>query len=201
VDEEAEEEDNMNKKRTRLAAVEEWICEIQEAVEEENEAEEKRWKEEYEDEEIGWDDVRGGVLRAADVAAARAEEIKYMVGRKIWNLRTVEECWRKTGKGPKSVRWVDTNKGTEDRPEVRSRLVVMDFKGKGPAEDEFFAQTPPLEALRMQMSRAATVVRMGNGGVGERRKMLFIDAKKAHLNPPRQPLLVAQCKFPHGMAD
>ena len=31
-----------------------------------------------------WDDVRGGVLRAADVEAARAEEIKYMVGRKIF---------------------------------------------------------------------------------------------------------------------
>ena len=83
VDEEAEEEENsVNNKRTRLAAVEKWVCEIREAVEEENEAEEKRWNEDYEDEEIGWDDVRGGVLRAADVAAARAEEIKYMVERR-----------------------------------------------------------------------------------------------------------------------
>ena len=42
----------------------------------------------------------------------------------------------------------------------------------------FFAATPPLESKRLLLSRAATRV---NGKLV--RKLLFIDAKKAHLNP------------------
>ena len=72
-------------KRSRLEAGEKWVCEIQESMEDE------------EAEEIGWDDVRGGVLRAADVAAAMAKEMEYMVGRKIWKLvplsRALQRCW------------------------------------------------------------------------------------------------------------
>ena len=41
-----------------------------------------------------------------------------------------------------------------------------------------FAATPPLESKRLLLSRAATRV---NGKLV--RKLLFIDAKKAHLNP------------------
>ena len=40
-----------------------------------------------------------------------------------------------------------------------------------------FAATPPLELLQMMISRTATT------GDEERRQMLFVDVKKAHLNP------------------
>ena len=43
------------------------------------------------------------------------------------------------------------------------------FKGGGPGEDEFIAQTLPIEALRMQLSRAAAVVRRELGGMRKRR--------------------------------
>lgn len=62
---------------------------------------------------------------------------------------------------------------------VRSRLVARDFKGGDRGRDDLFAATPPLEAKRLLLSRAATVV----GGRRCGRKLLFIDAKKAHLNP------------------
>ena len=61
---------------------------------------------------------------------------------------------------------------------IRSRLVARDFKGSDKDRDDLFAETPPLEAKRMLISRAATK-RID----GRRRKLMFIDAKKAHLNP------------------
>ena len=44
------------------------------------------------------------------------------------------------------VRWIDINKGDEEKPDIRSRLVAKDFN----AEDrpELFAATPPTKAMR-----------------------------------------------------
>ena len=65
---------------------------------------------------------------------------------------------------------------------VRSRLVARDFKGKDRGDrEDLFAATPPLEGQRLLLSRAVTRRRTpGKPGV---RKLMFIDAKKAHLNP------------------
>ena len=76
-----------------------------------------------------------------------------------------------------TVRWVDTNKGTFDYL-IRSRLVARDFKGDDKDRDDLFAETPPLEAIRLLLSRAAT-----RRVDGQQRKLLFIAARKAHLNP------------------
>ena len=125
-----------------------------------------------------WDDVRGGELPVEEVQAARREEVQFMVKRGIWDVRPVSECWNMTGSGPVSVRWVDTNKGAPGEMLVRSRLVARDFKGNDKDRDDLFAETPPLEALRLILSRAAT-----KRGDGRYRKLLFVDIKKAHLNP------------------
>ena len=63
--------------------------------------------------------------------------------------------------------------------EVRCRLVARDFKGKDKDRYDLFAATPQLEAKRMLLSRAATRETVGQTGP---RKLLIIDAKKAHLN-------------------
>jgi hypothetical protein len=74
---------------------------------------------------------------------------------------------------------VDTDKGEGDEVKIRSRLVARDFKIKGEKDrEDLFAATPPLELLRMLISKSATVTKQGGW-----RKMLFIDVKKAHLNP------------------
>jgi len=125
-----------------------------------------------------WDDVNGGELPMGEVKKARGEEIEYMVNRGIWSQVPIGMCWDLTGKGPTSVRWVDVNKAGEGGMEVRCRLVARDFKGNDKGRGDLFAATPPLEAKRMLLSRAATTT------VGScSRKLLFIDAKKAHLNP------------------
>ncbi len=53
------------------------------------------------------------------------------------------------------VKRVDTNKGDEEKPEYRCRLVAKEIK-KDKRED-FFAATPPLEAKKMLFSFWASV--------------------------------------------
>ena len=64
---------------------------------------------------------------------------------------------------------VDTNKGGLDDWDIRSRLVARDFKGGDKGRDDLFAETPPLEAKRMLLSRAATRRRGG-----KTRKLMFL---------------------------
>ena len=79
--------------------------------------------------------------------------------------------------------WFDTNKGTEDLPEVWSRLVARDFNTKEKRDQEdLFAATPPIEAGRIVLSKAATWC-VGVGGRKRLRNVMFIDAPKAHRNP------------------
>ena len=49
---------------------------------------------------------------------------------------------------------IDMSKGDFDNPKIRSRLVGKEFR-TGP-DDSLYASTPPLEALRVLLSRAAT---------------------------------------------
>ena len=65
-----------------------------------------------------------------DFSAGRAEEIGYMKSRNMWREVDFEECYRIFRSGPLSVKWVDTDKGTEGEPLVRCRLVARDLKVK-----------------------------------------------------------------------
>lgn len=51
------------------------------------------------------------------------------------------------------------------------------FKGGDTDRDDLFAETPPLEARRMIVNRVMT-----RRGDGRRRKLMFIDARQAHLS-------------------
>ena len=53
------------------------------------------------------------------------------------------------------TRWIDINKGDDDNPVYRSRLVGKEFNDG--QMDGLFAATPPLEALRFLVHEAATV--------------------------------------------
>ena len=72
-----------------------------------------------------------------------------------------------------SISGVDTMKSEG----FRSRLVARDFKREDKGSDDPFAATPPLESKRLLLSRA--VVRVNGEST---RKVIFIDAEKAHLN-------------------
>ena len=125
-----------------------------------------------------WDDVKGENLKPERVMKARMEEIEHMQEKGIWREVDEEECWKMTGKAPVTVKWVDTSKGSDSEPFERCRIAARDFKERGDNDrQDLFAATPPLEMKRMLMSKAATIPKNGKA-----RKLLFIGAKKAHVN-------------------
>ena len=93
------------------------------------------------------------------------------------------------------MRWIDHNKGDDLHERYRSRLVAQQYNS-GPMEDNIFAATPPLEALRMVISNATT---------GKRGKVIMIaDVSRAYMYariPDDEYLYVKLCekdKSPRG---
>ena len=64
----------------------------------------------------------------------------------VFDKVPIAQYWERTGKAPLKARWVDIDKGTR----CRSRWVAKQFKGSG--SEEWFAATPPIEALRALIS-------------------------------------------------
>ena len=53
-------------------------------------------------------------------------------------------------------RWVNCNKGDQENPDVRCRLVAQEVNTGSGGCDDFYAATPPLEAKRLLFSEWAT---------------------------------------------
>ena len=95
-------------------------------------------------------------------------------------VSTEEECWAKTGGAPVTTKWVRVNRGTSSNSFIRARLVARDFKTKG--GESLFAAMPPLEAKKLFFRMAVKEQCVWRRGCWERRKLMFIDVKRAHLN-------------------
>ncbi|CAK0837809.1 unnamed protein product, partial [Prorocentrum cordatum] len=130
-----------------------------------------------------WDDVNGGWLDPAGVRAARQEELAWMKHREVFEPSDEETCRRLTARAPLRTRWVDTNKGDEQRPKYRSRLVAMEIKAAKKASEqmsasELFSSTPPLEAVKLLCSLMVSMCRSPRGLP---LKIGFWDVSRAHL--------------------
>ena len=100
------------------------------------------------------DDLTGQPLDPELCRIARKAELDYFRSKGVWSIRPIQEAWKLTGRPPISVRWVEVNKGDDENPKYRSRLVAREIRMAG--EDAIFAPTPPLESLRMVLSYATT---------------------------------------------
>ena len=86
-----------------------------------------------------------------------------------------------------SIKWVITNKGTEEHPIAKARLVAREFN-TGDKRGELFAGTPGLLAMRTVISRA--MKRCENGAT---RSIMLADVKTAFRRslyvelPPEDP--------------
>ena len=100
-----------------------------------------------------WDDVSGAALDPKEVRRARLKEIQYIKDKKVWRRIPRQEALRRGYKIVKG-RWIDVNKGDSTNWKYRSRYVAKEFNTGD--EDGLFASTPPLEALRLIISDAAT---------------------------------------------
>ena len=76
--------------------------------------------------------------------------------------------------------WVDTNKGSETRPDWRSRLCAREFAGSE-ARDDLFSPTPPLVALKLLLSELASQTSEETARRGGIKKGLVLDVKRAFL--------------------
>ena len=121
------------------------------------------------------DDLKGDELPPALAQAARAEEMQVFPERRVYDL--VERSRLPAGTRIVGTRWVETNKGTAEKPKVRSRLVCQEFNLTGDPSGELFAPTPPLGATRYLISALAS---RGVRGPGNHRVM-FLDFKRAFL--------------------
>ena len=132
------------------------------------------------------DDLTGQVLKDELVIKARLVELQFFHQKGVWVKRPMDRARAVTGKPPITVRWVDVNKGDEQSPNYRSRLVARQMKCQDSSDTSYFAPAPPLEALRTVLSMAVT-------SIGEHKPILsptspmrsqvsFIDIKRAYFN-------------------
>lgn len=97
-----------------------------------------------------FDEYTGEELPPILVAAGKREELRFLATKNVWSVvpRPRLEAAKVIG-----TRWVCCNKGDSTNPEIRCRLVCQEVKKFG--TDEYFAATPPIEAMRLIMSFAA----------------------------------------------
>ena len=118
------------------------------------------------------DDVSGAWLDPAMVRDGRAVEMEFFRSMGVYDCVPRAEQ-KSTGGKIIGTKWIDTNKGDSDNPRIRCRLVGKEFR-TGP-DDALYASTPPLEALQVILSRAATV----DAGCRER-EIMVNDVSRAY---------------------
>ena len=99
----------------------------------------------YDGEGPFYDDLTKQQLPTQLVKAARRTELDYFEAKNVWTRACMAEAEPISGRSPITVMWVDVNKGDDDCPDIRSRLVARQIRGAN--EDPMLAPTPPLEAL------------------------------------------------------
>ena len=114
-------------------------------------------------EERFYDDIAGDELLAHLVKEARKLEVHYFRQMKEYSKVQWAEAMTVTGKPHIKVRWVDVNKGDKANPNYRSRLVAKEIKTD--ALTEYFAAMPPLAALKVLLTLAATKAKPNAKGI------------------------------------
>ena len=142
------------------------------------------------------DALTGQLLQPDLVKAARRRELEYFAAKSVWRKVPRGDAQRYQGKPPITVKWVDVNKGDDESPNYRSRLVAREVRQAW--ESSIFSPTPPLESLRSILSLAATDI----PGVLEhdrrpesptRTQVSVIDIARAYFNAkvdPEHPVYV-----------
>ena len=131
------------------------------------------------------DAIIGQALNPALVREARKKELEYFESKGVWQKRLRSEAYKFTGKPPISVKWVGVNKGDDEFPNYRSRLVAREIRQAG--DDTIFAPTPPLESLRTVLSMAATdlagdIKHDRRADSDDRTQIMVLDISRAYFN-------------------
>ena len=137
-----------------------------------------------------FDDITGQELDPLLVEAARRRELEYFESKEVWEITSMKHAIQQGGRKPISVRWVDVNKGDDDAPNIRSRLVAREIRAPGTVS--IFAPTPPLEALRTILRLATTRLpgeswKHWGSKHDDRMQIRLIDISRAYFNAKVDP--------------
>ena len=102
------------------------------------------------------------MLEGAEVQKARLNEIEALASMHVWDIVPIARCLQMTGRKPINGRWVDINKGDDDAKVYHSRYVAQEIRKQhgGAQREGLFAPMPPLEALKVVNSCAASRPKM-----------------------------------------
>ena len=101
-----------------------------------------------------WDDAKGGWLNPDVVKAACTEEMGYVRKHTVYRRVPRAQCWAETGRAPIKTGWADTNKGSAESPNIRSRWVAKEFHTHD--RPELFTPTSPREGVKLVISHSAS---------------------------------------------
>ena len=124
-----------------------------------------------------WDDNSGKQLNPKMVRQAREEEMAQFRDHQVYEKVPTQEA-AKSGSKLITTRWVDINKGDDENPKYRSRLVARELNTHD--QTGLFAATPPLEAKKVLFSMAMTQ----RGDQKEDKKLAFFDVSRAYFYAP-----------------
>ena len=102
---------------------------------------------------MAWDDVTGSPLDPKEVQRARLKEMQYINSKQVYR-KVLRADAKRRGIPILRTRWVDIDKGDDHEHNYRSRFVAMEFNTQ--KVNGLYASTPPLEALKLLISDAAT---------------------------------------------
>ena len=141
------------------------------------------WRGLYSDKEF-LDDMNGFVnLDKEMVIAARKLEMDYFRKMRVYT-KVPRKLAKDGGHKVISTKWLDTNKGDDDKPNYRSRLVGREIKRD--KRLDLFAATPPLETIKFLAARCA----QKQGGAKPWR-LAVIDVRRAYFYAPaKRPIFV-----------
>ena len=128
-------------------------------------------------EELEHDDVSGDPPKGEMVLAARKLELEFFEKMGVYTRVTRAQALA-SGKGKViQGRWIDVSKASSETPDYRSRYVGKEFNKGQAATADLYAATPPLEALKLLISSAAS------DSTRETHLMLS-DVKRAYFHAP-----------------
>ena len=112
------------------------------------------------------------------VKAAMIDELSYFNDH-VWQVSTMSQARADPDSKLVRTRWVLCNKGDEEEPDIRARLVACELNQGEETHGQFYAATPPLECKRMLFSGMTT---RRTGRTGGTLKLSFVDVRKAYFN-------------------
>ena len=105
------------------------------------------------------------------VRKAREAEMPYVKKHAVYEKVPMSQCLKETVKNPIKTGWADTNKGTSECPNIRSRWVAKEYNtGPGP---DLWSATSPLDGVKLVISEAAS-------NNQKRTVLLVIDVRRAY---------------------